>query len=284
MKTMALAALCAALCLSALGAEEFSACLGQLNDNIPCPYSWGVDGWSIGPDDQYTSQSIIHASLGDWTLDLDDTFVTSRLYGYRLDLLRIAAGRIFSLSRFTLRPTAGLVLQGNYLGETIQNLWHEYVVLYPLVHLPYRESDAALYLGCEADYRAWELPALGLSLRGFADIDLYTGCGANGIMGGLEFLYEGPRFEAEAAAGAHGRFLLPQDLSPLMASGFIAAGLMTWKPVPGLGLSFGIGAFPVGSVTDDPAFKPKEYPVTSQLFFLLTIGKRMPRIREFVLP
>lgn len=120
---------------------------GQLNDNLPCPYSWGIAGWSIGPDDQYTSQSVVHAAWREWSLAADDVFVTSRLFGYRLDILRLAASRIFDLKPFFLRASAGLALQGHFAGQELQNAWHRYVVLYPELDLPYQCQDAAFYAG-----------------------------------------------------------------------------------------------------------------------------------------
>jgi hypothetical protein len=258
--------------------------LGQLNDNIPIPYSWAIPGWSIGPDDQYTCQSVLHARYGAWGFDVDDTVVTSRLYDYRFDILRVAASCAFSFPGGALRPSLGFALGGNYSGAAMQNAWHRYVVIYPELDIPYIDLGAALYLGLDADYAILSLPSVGLALGGYADIELYTGVGASSLTSGFELTFEGTRFEADAIAGVDCHAFLPDALAPLLENGLAAAGLFTWKPSRIFNMSLGIGVFPVGDVTDDPAFLPREYPVTAQIFYLFTLGEKAPRIREFVLP
>jgi len=258
--------------------------LGVLNDNIPIPYSWAIEGWSLGPDDQYTFQCVAHARYGNWGLDLDDTSVTSRLYDYRFDVLRILASYDFSIGGCDIRPQAGIAIKGNCGGELLQNLWHRYVVIYPDVGIPYLDPAAALFLGMDFSFPIIGFPSIGLALDGFADLDAYTGAGATTLTTGLELSLRGRRVELELVAGADCHTLLPDDLEPLMGDGFSAACLFTFKPCTWINMSLGVGVYPVGDVTDDVAFKPKDYPVTAQTFYLVTFGERTPRLREFVLP
>jgi hypothetical protein len=258
--------------------------LGQLNDNVPIPYEWAVRGWSIGPDDQYTCQSVLHARYGEWGFDVDDTVVTSRLYDYRFDVLRVAASRAFAFPGFELRPSLGLALGGNYLGAAMQNAWHRFVVIYPELDIPYIDPGAALFLGLGITYDILRAPSIGFALDGYADLGLYTGVGASALTAGYELSFRGKTFEAEAIAGLDAHAFLPRALAPLMADGIAAACLLTWKPSRIFNMSLGIGVFPAGEVTDDPFFLPKEYPSTAQLFYLFTLGAEAPRLREFVLP
>jgi hypothetical protein len=258
--------------------------LGQVNDNIPIPYDWAVRGWSIGPDDQYTCQSVLHARYGAWGFDIDDTVVTSRLFDYRFDILRVAASRAFAFPGGELRPSLGFALGGNYLGAAMQNAWHRYVVIYPELDIPYIDLGAALFLGLDCSYGILSLPSIGFALEGYADIELYTDVGASALIAGYEISFRGTTFEADAIAGLDCHAFLPDELEPLMANGLSAACLLTWKPSRKFNMSLGIGVFPVGQVTDDSAFLPKEYPATAQLFYLFTLGGEAPRIREFVLP
>jgi hypothetical protein len=263
--------------------SDFRLTFGQLNDNLICPYSAAVDGWSVGPDDQFTFSTVLHAKYREWGFAMDHLAVTSRLFGYRLDLLRLAAAYDFNLSPWLLRVSGGMIFQGNLGGQDMQNGWHQ-VIQYPPVTLPYREPGMAFYLGAGFKYTLFTLLKDSLLLDAFGDADLYTGVGPDFIRGGLDFFFRSPVFEAEVLAGLEGHFLLSDSLAPILNDGLIASCLLTVRPFPVFAMSFGLGVFPVKNVTDDPAFRPKDYPVTFQFYYLFTVGEKAPSIREFIYP
>lgn len=121
-------------------------------------------------------------------------------------------------------------------------------------------------------------------MSAFTDLDLFTGVAPSAVRIGAEVAWKNRYFDIQAMAGLEGHFFPPALLKPLLSDGIASAVLVSWKPTRYFNISLGIGVFPVGLVTDDTSFRPKSYPVTSQLLFLFTLGEDAPGLREFMYP
>ncbi|MCX7025005.1 MAG: hypothetical protein NT080_10335 [Spirochaetes bacterium] len=258
--------------------------IGQLNDNLPCPYEAAVDGWSVGPDDQYSFMLAAHIDAFPWSFRIDDIAVTSRAYAWRFDILKLSCGREFRLGPVDARAAIGFAVTGNAGGRFFQNAWHENLLEYPTVDFPYVESAFAPNAGLGVDYMVPVFPVDWLELTAFAEADLYAGFGPNAIRAGLDLVFERSVFRVEAIAGAGAHFFLPDRLDRVLANGFFGAALVTLRPSPAFGFSFGGGLFPVGTVDDDPAFRRKSYPAIPQFYYLATVGAGKPSPRDFPAP
>jgi hypothetical protein len=258
--------------------------IGYFNDNLICGYEAAKDGWSVGPDDQFSFDFVAHLRTSTWSLNLDSIGVTSRLYHYRLDLLRLYAAYDFDFPAWSAWAAAGAIAQGDFGGQVMQNLTHEYIMLYPSLYLPYRASAFDAYAAARAEVILLTGFKGDLALKAYADAELYTGTGPDELSAGANAAYLSDRIDAEAEAGLEYHFLLPETLKALMGNGFFAAGLLTFKPSKYVGFSGGFGAFPIGSVDDDPAFKPMAYTMATKFVFLVTMGERSPVLREFMFP
>ncbi len=263
--------------------DAVSVAVGLVNDNLPCPYGAAVDGWSVGPDDQYTYTMTGRFAYGPWFGMVDDLVVTSRAEGWRFDVLRVAAGREFARDALRVRVRAGVALVGNYGGGFFQNALHAGVIGYPTVDFPYVERGFAANVGCGIGYAIPDLPLEGLSLEPFVDLDAYVGFGPCQARVGLDGAFESGWFRIEACAGVGFHAFLPDRLDYLLEDGPFAALLATVGPPDGLRFAFGAGLFPVGSVADDPAFRAKDYRATPQFYYLFAYGAA-PGLRSFIAP
>ena len=264
--------------------DKFSFTMGQLNDNIPCPYKCAIDGWSIGPDDQYTFSMVSHIKYDKFSLRSDLIVVTSRLFEYRFDFLNISMGYSLPFNSGAGDIRLGLIGRGNFGGEFMQNLWHEKVIGYPTLILPYKETEFGIHIGAGIAYDLLKLKNNSILLQGYGDIDYYSASGPNSIKIGLNAFFHTVFFDVESIIGFEYHFLLEHALNDLMENGLYGAIVLSLKPLKYFGCTFGFGLFPVKNVTDDPNFKDKEYSVTTQFWYLFTLGKESPKIRSSPLP
>ena len=264
--------------------DQFSLTVGQLNDNVPISYERATDGWSIGPDDQYTFSLLSHISYERFLLRSDFVAVTSRLLEYRFDYLDISLGYTHPFGFGSGDISLGMAGRGNFGAEAIQNFWHEAVIGYPPLVLPYLETKLGVHVGAGMTYDLLRLQDDLVVLRGFGDIDLYIASGPNKAAAGVNAFIKTSFLDVEAIIGFEYHFLLEPALDDLVKDGLFAAVICNIRPVRHFSSTLGFGLFPVQNVTDDPAFKAKEYPVIPQFWYLFTVGAASPKARNSPLP
>jgi len=285
------------LFFTALSTNSTSVCEGEsslldnltvsffcINDNLICPYEAAINGWSVGPDDQYTNILGLHIIYKSWMLKIDNIFITSRLNGYRFDLLKTSLAYTFLLPFAACKAELGVINKGNFGGEFIQNSWHKNVISYPVVELPYTDYASGVIAAGGLHLDLFSFFKDSMQIFGFGDLDLYFGTGPSTIQSGLELRFASQYVDMNSILGCEYHFLLSENLDSLMDNGFFGSIIFTLKPVSWFGITIGFGLFPVGDVNDDPNFKEKDYPVIPQIWYLLTFGKESPKIRDYPHP
>lgn len=264
--------------------EDLAVSFGIFNDNILCPYEAAKQGWSWGPDDQFSFGGTLKGSYRRFITGIDYAGITSRLLLYRFDYVKIAL--LYSMPLYQIGFCTfggGFLFTGDAGGEGIQNGFHDFIS-YPHVNLPYSENrfSGLLRGGIAIDiYRNIQWKFL---LQGYADGEVFITRGPHHLRTGLDCYYSFCIIDIEALAGYNCYTLLPDSLASIVKSGLYGGILFTFRITSYFNFSLGAGIFPVKNAADDPEFIKKEYSSIPQVWILFGYGEKGISIREFFVP
>ena len=264
--------------------KEFTIIWGFFNDNIPCTYDAATQGWSWGPDDQYSFGGTLKGAYQRFIFGVDYCGVTSREFLYRFDVIKITG--LYSMPFAGIGYATyggGLFFKGRVGGEKLQNWLHSNIG-YPEVFLPYTENKFSANFRGGIAVTIYKQSNWGFLIQGYSDVEVYLLEGPNHAKVGIDIFYSRPHIDIEGIAGYNLYFLLPDYLDSILDNGIYLGLLATVKIASLATIGLGIGGFPVKNVTDDPNFIPKTYSYIPQVWILFGYGKKGLSIREFFVP
>lgn len=243
---------------------ELALAVGFTNDNYTGSVENGIAGRYLGADDFLTFGMFALGRLARFDLDLRYQIVTSRLFGWRYDLIRAGLGYRFERGHWLLVPRLGLLLKGNWGGQSLQNGFHRMKDI-PELTLPYAEGGFAPVFGGRFDYRASPVRAPALSWRAGVEWELPVGIKPLWVSAGLGG-QAACRFALLELDGGWRQYLSQAEgYSELVRSGWFGGFRVTirFRGVAGGG---GILMFPARNLDNDPLYADQVWNWSPQIW------------------
>ena len=238
--------------------------VGYINDNWTGAVENGIAGRYMGPDDFLTFGLFALARLERFDLDLRYQIVTSRKLGWRYDLLHSGLGWRIQRGHWEAVPRLGVLLRGNWGGESVQNAFHRWKSL-PEVDLPYTEGGFAPTLGGRLDYRALLAARPALSWRAGVECELPLGIKPLSLSASLGGQAACRCALLELDGGWRQYLNEVENYSELVRSGWFGGFRVTFR-FRGAAGGGGISWFRARNLENDPLFAEKDWNWSPQIW------------------
>lgn len=254
---------------------------GVINDNYTGSVEAGRTGRYVGSDDFLTVSYLVSVERGDWSAGVVFNTVTSRLFGFRYDLLQGTVQHTLRLGQFELHPSLGLLGKGALGGDAVQNGFHRLRDL-PEVHLPYRGSGLAAIGGVEGDWPRSSVLFDGDRLTLTAGVRLVTAHVPSRVSAQASYLAGWRRFEGELLVGYRQHLNTQADYSEFVRSGVVGALNLRLRIVSQLFFELGASALPVRNLQSDPSYEQRDPSYTPQIWMVASWNAGGRSLRAFM--
>ncbi|MCF7824621.1 MAG: hypothetical protein K9N35_10675 [Candidatus Marinimicrobia bacterium] len=245
--------------------------LGIINDNYTGTREMGIDGYYIGPDDFLTVSYFLRANTGHWRFALVDNTLTSRKFRFRYDLIQVSAARSYMYRNIDLQPRFGIVLKGQYGGESIQNWFHRVRDL-PEVFLPYSDSGlAVIFAGLGSSRRETVCIRPG-SITAALELRLLTGVLPSRLtpMLGYQTAFWNQRVQLESLVGCRVYLNEVDQFSEFIRPGIFFGFNLKTRIYKDFYFDYGLSFFPAQNLQNDPLYMDKRHTYLPQISMVLS--------------
>lgn len=249
-----------------ISSPKISGSLILVNDNITNSLERGINGDYIGADDFLTFSILNRMYYGGYKGSISWNIVTSRLKGYRYDLLTTTISKEFLLKHLSITGEVGTVIKGDLGGSYVQNGWHKRTGV-PQIILPYQKQEFSFLTAINIK-KNWEnIFSNNDIVEIISELRVPFGIISTkiGIYGSYK-IYPINILSFEILGGFRGFLNNVDSYSPFVKSGYIFATNSEVTIYKELKFNLGFNVTPANNIITDALYKQKEFSEFLQIY------------------